>query len=250
MQLLVDIGNTRIRWCGADAGRMTGTDCIDYTRDGLDMLNEAWSALDTPQSIIVSNVAGQSVAEIVQEVAHELWHMEARFITAQSSACGVTNGYTHPEHLGADRWAALIAAYHQYNGPCCVVDCGTAVTLDIVDRHGAHLGGLILPGLAMMRHALLSGTSDLSLNNEHAAPNHTALLADDTSDGVKAGTFYTLIAALDRITADLEEELDCRLQRVITGGDAELLLPLLGQPHHHEPDLVLKGLSLLSETPP
>ena len=244
--LLVDIGNTRLRWCVSDGIRCDSPAVRDYARpDTADLLSEAWADLPVQARVVVSNVAGEAVAHAVSTVARTLWGVGPEFVKARRSACGITNGYTHPERLGSDRWAAMIAAHHLFSGPKCVVDCGTAATLDVLDAAGKHLGGLILPGLTMMRRALVSGTSDLSMEEAPAAsPN--ALLANETSDAIKGGTLYMLIAALDRISEDVASELPDDLCRVITGGDAPALLPLLAYSHHHEPDLVLKGLALIA----
>lgn len=248
--LLVDIGNSRLRWCASDGIRCGPVTVRDYTGpDVADLLTGEWGALASPSRVVVSNVAGEGVATAVNAAAQALWGMDAAFVKARPSACGVTNGYIHPERLGPDRWAAMIAAHHQFSGPKCIVDCGTAVTLDVLDRDGKHLGGLILPGLTMMRGALISGTSDLSLEAPESPPPN-GLLANETSDAIQGGTLYMLIAAVDRISEDVASELPEDLCRVITGGDAPALLPLLGYSYHHEPDLVLKGLALLAGEDP
>lgn len=249
--LLVDIGNTRLRWCIGDGIRCGPVTVRDYARSYLaDLLAGEWGALAPPDRVVVSNVAGQAVATAVSATTQALWDVDAEYITALRSACGITNGYARPERLGTDRWAAMIAAHHQFSGPKCIVDCGTAVTLDVLDRDGRHLGGLILPGLTMMRGALVSGTSDLTLESSEASQSANGLLANETSDAIQGGTLYMLIAAVDRISEDVASELPEDLCRVITGGDAPALLPLLAHSYHHEPDLVLKGLALLAGEEP
>ena len=158
------------------------------------------------------------------------------------SSYGVSNAYTSPERLGADRWATLVAAHHLYPGPSCVVDCGTAVTIDAVAGTGEHLGGLILPGLTMMRQALVENTQGIG----RVATGDVSLLARNTDDGVTAGTLYALVAALDRIVADVAAELDGEVALLLTGGDAGMLLPLLQDSWQHEPDLVLQGLAVIA----
>lgn len=243
--MLVDIGNTRLRWCASDGIRCGPAEVRDYIKsDVAGLLAAEWCDLAPPARVVAANVAGEAVAEAVGTSVHTLWGVDAEFVKARRSACGVTNGYTHPERLGPDRWAAMIAAHHLFSGPKCIVDCGTAATLDVVDGAGKHLGGLILPGLTMMRRSLINGTSDLYVEAAVAPPN--ALLANETSDAIQGGTLYMLIAALDRISEDVASELPDDLCRVITGGDAPALLPLLAYSHNHEPDLVLKGLALIA----
>jgi type III pantothenate kinase len=248
--LLVDIGNTRLRWCRADGGRCTTAVVREYNKaDAAAAVLDDWVQLTAPRRVVVSNVAGAAVQDAVTGATHTLWSLAPEFVKARAGACGVTNGYRHPERLGPDRWAAMIAAHRLFPGPKYIVDCGTATTVDVLDGEGKHLGGLILPGLTMMRRALLSGTSDLTLNEEAPAARKT-LLANETSDAIHGGTLYMLIAALDRIGQDVAAELPGDLVRVVTGGDAPLLLTLLAGEHSHEPDLVLKGLLYIAgETP-
>ena len=244
--LLVDIGNTRLRWCSSDGGQCGPAAVRDYAKPEVaDQLAGEWRDLPLPARVVVSNVAGDALTQAVKRMAQTLWAVDAEFIKAGRRACGVTNGYTHPERLGPDRWAAMIAAHHLFKGPKCIVDCGTATTMDVLDAGGKHLGGLILPGLTMMRRALVGGTSGLYV--DEAAPSlPKTLLANETSDAIQGGTLYMLIAALDRISEDIASELSGELWRVITGGDAPALLPLLAYSHSHEPDLVLKGLALIA----
>ena len=142
--------------------------------------------------------------------------------------------------------AALIGARSLSAEAACVVDCGTAVTADALSAHGEHLGGLILPGLVLMRHSLLAGTADV----RPSGAADVALLARNTAGAVLAGTLYALVAAVDRIAADVSAEIDGKVELFLTGGDAALLLPLLGRRWRHEPELVLRGLAVLADAGP
>lgn len=247
MDLLVDIGNTRFKWCCAEHGVCGEATSQQYDRSTLSaVLRDHWGGLAEPQRVIVANVAGDAGKQAVIDAAQRLWQLDADFIKAQRRANGVTNGYLRPGKLGADRWAAIIAAHALFPGTKYIVDCGTAVTIDAVDEGGTHLGGLIIPGLTMMRRALIGGASDLVLNDDQDTPHPPTLLADETSNAVKAGTLRALIAVVDRTADELEAERACTLTRVITGGNARLLQPLLAGGYTHEPDLVLKGLSVIA----
>jgi type III pantothenate kinase len=101
---------------------------------------------------------------------------------------------------------------------------------------------LILPGLALMRRSLLEGTAGV----RPVGDADVSLLARNTAGAVAAGTLYAVVATVDRIGADLAAELGGRVEALLTGGDAPLLLPLLGRRWRHEPDLVLRGLAVLA----
>jgi len=157
-------------------------------------------------------------------------------------AGGVTCAYARPETLGADRWAAVIAAYRFGNAPVCVIDCGTAITVDAVDHNGLHLGGVILPGLGLMRRSLCDNTVDIDKVTEPGK----AVLGASTGEGVALGTLYAAASAIDRVLDDLEAELGVEVECLITGGDVAALEPRLAHNCHHQPHLVLQGLAILA----
>ena len=242
--LLVDVGNSRLKWAFAEGGKLEGQGSARYQLSTLaQTLDSDWPHLARPDRVMVASVAGSVAQETLGTWVDAHWEVAAEFLVPCRASHGVTNAYTHPERLGADRWAALIAAHHRHEGPCCIVDCGTAITIDAVSGAGEHLGGLILPGLTMMRQALVENTQQIG----PVARGNVSLLARNTEDGVTAGTLYTLVAAIDRIVADVATELGTTVSRIATGGDAAMLLPLLTGSWQHEPEIVLSGLALLAE---
>lgn len=247
MILLVDIGNTRLKWAEWESGRMAVSRSARHNGHALqDVLTQHWLDLSPPERLVAANVAGEDRAAALASWTKERWNVVPEFVVACAEGYGVVNAYRDPERLGADRWAALVAARQRAEGPACVVDCGTAVTLDALGADGVHLGGLIVPGLNMMRQALTANTRGIPDEPE----GQVSLLARDTRDAVTGGTLYTLVAVIDRVTEDVTVELGGRLERIITGGDAERVLPLLTGPYRHEPDLVLQGLAVMAEQAP
>lgn len=250
MILLIDIGNSRIKWASLIKGKLEHLGDASRGKDlgalAVD-LNQHWRKIKKPGAVLVSNVAGSAYADALAAWTLEHWQVQPRFIVAEHSAFNVSNAYTRPERLGADRWAALIAARRHAGGAVCIVDAGTAVTIDVLSERGIHQGGLIIPGLAMMRRALLDQTQAIFPATAAPASSDVSLLARDTQDGVNGGTLYALVAVIDRVTADVRTELDTELTRIITGGDADTLLPLLGGHYHHYPELVLEGLAVIAE---
>jgi type III pantothenate kinase len=247
--LLIDIGNSRVKWTTVSRGKARPS--IAAARPDAEALADQgaqwWGDLKAPRRILASNVAGPAFAAALDEWCKAHWQVEVEFIAAQARARGVRNAYTVPDRLGPDRWAALIAARRRSDGAVCVIDAGTALTLDVLAAGGEHQGGLIIPGLTMMRRALLEGTG--AIRSAAAVPEHGAvtLLARDTRDGVEGGTLYALVAIIDRVVADVSVELGQTPLCLISGGDAGDLLPLLAGDYHHVPDLVLEGLAILAE---
>jgi len=250
LKLLIDIGNSRIKWATQTRGKLQhGEGAPRPAQDGdlTACAEQLWKEIKKPRAVVVSNVAGPAFAAKLSEWIEAYWEVQPRFVVAEQAAFGVTNAYTVPERLGPDRWAALIAARRRGDGAACIIDAGTAVTIDVLAADGAHQGGLIIPGLEMMRRALLERTQDIQPNATEPARGGSALLARDTRDGVDGGTLYTLVAVIDRVMADVSAELGGQPTRFITGGNAAALLPLLAGDYHHVPELVLEGLAVIAE---
>lgn len=244
MMLLVDIGNSRMKWTTVEEGRWGVPGLKEYHADTLaQTLDKAFSRKPRPEQVLVASVAGEAVrAEFSRWIAAR-WSLTPEFLQASAEACGVRNAYTEPERLGVDRWAALIAAHTLFPGGACIVDCGTAVTFDALAPDGSHMGGLIMPGLSLMRRSLADNTDAIG----ETGKGEVSLLARNTADGVAAGTLYALVAAVDRISGDVADALQGPVRRIITGGDAKTVLALLGGRWQHEPMLVLKGLEVVAD---
>ena len=110
-----------------------------------------------------------------------------------------------------------MAAYHGSESSVCVIDCGTAITIDVVDAAGIHQGGLIAPGIDMMRRSLAQDTA--AIGPIRTGGRATALLARDTTGCVNSGVMHMAGALIDRVTGDAAGY--GNLEAVITGGDAE-----------------------------
>jgi len=239
MKLLVDLGNSRLKWCTERDGRLSPVSAIDYKQaNGLETLRQSWSELSQPHDLAISSVAHSALAQDTIKLATALWP-KVNLYRAKSAAYehGVRNAYAEPARLGVDRWLALLAAHRHYPGDVCVVDCGTAVTFDAVTADGQHLGGLICPGLNLMRNALAANTANLPLQTY--APQ--TYLAKATEPAIANGV---LLAAAGMV-ALAAKQLVGTFRVLITGGDADLLGSALDQPATIDPDLVLKGLALV-----
>ena len=247
MTLLVDIGNSSIAWAmlGED-GLSAGGSVLHSGKPTKALWDKLWPKLAPPR-VVVASVAAPAMAAHLKSWVARHWGIEMELITSQASALGVRNAYAEAACLGGDRWASLLAAHAQYPGrPVCIVDCGSAITIDAVDVTGQHLGGLIAPGIAMMRDSLLTGTGTIADALRPAEAGERRLLGTDTRSGIEGGTLYAAVAFVDRVAADLRDEMGGELACVLTGGDAPQILPLLSGTFDHVPQLVLQGLALLA----
>lgn len=240
MLLLVDAGNTRIKWAIADAGAAPG----DWTAHGavphaeLERLEPAWAGQGLTRAII-SNVAGHAMQAQLAALLAPLLPAPPHWFTSRAELNGLRNHYRNPVQLGSDRFAAALGARCVAPGKALVVaTCGTATTVDAVTAAGDFLGGMILPGLGLMLGALARGTAQLPQvapgTHGYVAP---PVFADQTSDAILSGCLAAQAGAIERACAALAADL-C----VISGGAAASVAPLLSVPHWMLDNIVLVGL--------
>ena len=242
MMLLVDIGNTQVKWVLADA-KSWRVERFILNPVGFDtQLDAAWRALPTPGKIYASSVVGSDYIDRLSDWCQRHWDRSPHIVSTQSAQLGVVNDYDKPETLGVDRWLNLLAARNRVAGNVCVISCGTAVTVDALTAEGRFLGGVILPGLTTMRRALSQQT--VAIDEQPGNPD--ALPARNTADGVYTGTRLALEGAIRHIVDMYRQLLGSDMVILLTGGDAELLRTELGDEVVVEPDLVLKGLALVA----
>lgn len=242
MDLLIDIGNTNLKWATSQSGTLSELQTVQHF-GGLPIdLHAAWDQLAVPDRVLVSNVGGDKMAATVERACRSYWYRSPELAQTERSAYGVTIAYECPERLGVDRWLALVAAHQAYEGPVLIVDAGTATTYDLLLGDGRHLGGLILPGIEMMRDSLLAGTHIPRVEPEELDEPW----ATDTGTAVAAGSIQAPAALTERLCDRLAEHSGAHVELIVTGGDAERLLPALHRRALHQPDLVLQGLVLIA----
>lgn len=245
MMILIDAGNSRFKWARfTDQGPLQLGSRYYDDRDRAGHVIEILTELN-PSKVLVASVLGEDFELRLRAWARLNPSLEIEFIKTLSSVYGIQIAYAEPERLGVDRFVALVAANTHLKTASVIVDCGTAVTVDALASSGRHLGGLILPGLGMMRSALVSDTHRISLSE---GSKDIALFACDTGDAVLSGTLRTLAAAIDRIGTDMEAQLNEPVTRILSGGDAESLMPLLRHDYLYDPLLILKGVTVFART--
>lgn len=230
-KILIDCGNTRVKWAAIEDGRGRAHGSCDY-RD--------WSALAAQLSPGCACYVA-SVAPATHE--HKLAALladagaTATWLSAAAAFDDVKNSYLDPAQLGVDRWMALIAARQRTRTPVLIVSAGTAMTVDALSAEGVFLGGLIVPGLTLMRQALARDTARIGeTDGEWRAFPQT------TQDAVYSGVVAALCGAIQQQHARLAATVAMPPHCLLTGGDAETLLPHLTVQAEHVPALVLEGI--------
>jgi type III pantothenate kinase len=231
VNLLLDLGNSRLKWATSEKQGQT----LVYSDITTEMLRHLWCDL-RPEKIGISSVGKVELLNLITNVARELWRdIPIHFATSEAEFFGVKNGYLQPEKLGVDRWLALIAARQKTDSPICVVDCGTAITVDVLNEKGKHQGGLICAGLSLMKNALASNTVDLPFANSTKKIG----LAIETEAAIFNGTLFSACGLIEKVMQQLPQNTELFL----TGGDAEIIATELNVAFKLEQNLVLDGLN-------
>lgn len=244
--LLVDAGNTRFKWALAEGDTLTRTGAAAYQREALaQQLRTAWAEFTDGGArvarVLLCTVGGPDFAPAVSAWA-QTQGVPVEDVMPAAAAFGVRNAYAQPQRLGADRWAALVAARRYISGAACIVDCGTALTIDVLGAAGEHRGGIIAPGLRLMRQSLIDHTEAIT----SGASEVTGFLGQDTQSAVEAGIRAAAAGAVAHIVAQARATWRETLTVVVTGGDAPRLLPALAADCRHEPHWVLQGLAVIA----
>jgi type III pantothenate kinase len=235
--LLIDAGNTRIKSGFWDRGSISSLTAIATTADAPPA---DWQSLSAPSRVVISNVAGAAIATKLAAWIDTAWSLEPDFVIVRQNTAGVVTRYDDVEQLGVDRWLAVLAGYRLSVGAVGVIDAGTALTVDIVDGNGVHLGGSISPGLSLMVDSLTRKTARLRLD----PIERTDSVATNTAAAISAGCIDAVAGAIERIRYKAQALLAMEPKWIITGGEAPKVMEVCAVEFEHVPDLVLRGLVL------
>lgn len=241
--LTVDIGNTMIKWGIWLNHELTQTGGCEHNSIFTEQLFAGCLPVDSfIKTVYVSSVAAKIAETALKEWAGDIGVAETIFMRVEKQCCGVTNAYSDPSSHGVDRWAALIGARSLYQTAVCVIDIGTAVTVDFMDGAGVHQGGVIMPGLDMMRSALTKNTAGIPMLFQ-VQDDSLGLMVNTTTAAVNSGTINLLRAGLQDVCRQAVAQFGETITIIITGGMSEKLMPqLISQHVVHDPHLILKGL--------
>jgi type III pantothenate kinase len=248
--LVVDIGNTRVKWARLIRGQLTRQRAAAHM--GWTSRDFARRVIGAPRGlgrIVVVSVASARANAAFVAAARQSASLKPEFFASARSAGGVTTLYGEPWRLGADRLVAAIGG-HRLAGrrAVCVIAVGTALTLDLVDRRGRHRGGAIVPAPALMKDSLLMQTSGIR-RRARGGTLRGGLFARSTRAAIEQGSRYAAAAVIDRAVAEARLLLGRTPLVLLTGGGAPGLRPLLRCSHTLVPELVLQGLAVLASSP-
>jgi len=242
--LALDVGNTRLKWAVYEAPepgvRLLAQGAV-FLENIEKLAEEEWQGLSQPMHILGCIVAGDPVKRRVMDQM-EQWDTPVSWVVPSAQEAGLSNGYDHPARLGADRWVAMIGAYHRLAArglrqPCVLAMVGTAVTVEAIDAQGRFLGGLILPGHGIMLRALESGTAGL-----HVPTGEVRNFPTNTSDALTSGGTFAIAGAIERMVQNVREHCGQAPACIMTGGAGWKMVPSMQRPFELVDNLIFDGL--------
>ncbi len=242
--LLLDIGNSRIKWAWADGAELSAPGQAGWPGEDLRRVFDTIAAAGPPPArVLISNVAGPGLAGAASSHTEDLWGVQPEFAQPEAAAGSLVNGYADHRQMGVDRWLALLAAWQQRQAAVCVVDAGTAVTVDLIAADGRHQGGFISPGIDMMTAALRerSGAIAAASSAEPSVPDAIEP-GFSTASAIERGAMLAAAGMAERARRVFGR---ASIDIILTGGSADRLRPWLARDGvETRPALVLEGLLL------
>jgi type III pantothenate kinase len=234
-RLLIDAGNSTLKWAVVEAGLWRTQGRSDYA-DWSSLEGELTAGSDCYIASVTDPTREQQLAALLDEAG-----IAPTWLKAEADFADLKNTYLNPQQLGVDRWMGLIAARQRTREPVLVVSVGTAMTVDALSADGVFLGGVIVPGATLMRQALLQGAAQIA-----DAAGEWQAFPRNTADAVQSGIVAALCGAIERQHARLAKAAGVTPRCLLTGGDAEMLLPHLDRPAERVPALVLEGMDCVA----
>jgi len=248
MQLLVDLGNSALKYCTYEGETLLAPQRELYKNLPADKLFESLS-LDLPiTEAWISSVASENTYHQIEQRLKQLGIPVIHQLHSCTEQNGVRNAYVDASQLGVDRWMGLQAIQSYGLSSAIIVSCGTAITVDVLTENGQHQGGFISAGLGLQLQSLGATALPQFQQANIDAISSGFNLAKDTEKAVISGTLYSIVSWIDRVVEESCYKNNNNIPRVITGGDASVLLPYLSEQSLwcHKPNLVLQGVATIA----
>jgi type III pantothenate kinase len=254
MLLAIDAGNTNVvfalvdgleiktRWRIATEARRTGDEYAVWLHQLLEL--EGYSKADVTAAIIGTVVP--RATHNLEVLANKYFGVEALIAGEGNAAWPIALDVDEPQNVGADRALNVIAAHEKYEGDLIVIDFGTATTFDVVDYTGAYKGGIIAPGINLSLDALVNAAAKLP-RIAIDVPEDASVIGRTTESQMLTGIYWGYVAMMEGLVERLKREIGRPVKVVATGGLASLFDKQADLFDAVEPDLTIRGLSLLHE---
>ncbi|MDN5925173.1 MAG: type III pantothenate kinase [Xanthomonadales bacterium] len=241
MNLLLDLGNSRLKWALDIDGELQLGSALDWHAPDFDAaLRACWGDLPQPARLLGANVTSAARQQRIEQALASHFDQPPQWLRSPATRAGLRNAYTLPQHLGIDRFLSLLAAHAEGHAPCVIAGCGSALTLDALAPQGRHLGGLIMPGVKAMQLGLQQAVPGLPT----APGSRSVAWAINTHDAVASGPWQAAAGAIARFQHQLAAHLGSAPTLLLSGGDAPTLVEVLGSQAQRFDHAVLRGLQV------
>jgi len=253
MLLAIDAGNTNLVFALVDGDQIKArwriaTDPRRTADEYAVWLHQLLELEGYPRDVVSAVIIGT----VVPRALHNLEVLASKYFRVESLVAGqgkaewpIALDVDEPQNVGADRALNAIAAHAKYPSDLIVIDFGTATTFDVVDSSGAYKGGIIAPGINLSLDALVNAAAKLPRIAIEAPKDNLSVIGRTTQDQMQIGIYWGYVAMLEGLTERMKRELERPVTVVATGGLAHLFDKHTNVFDAIEPDLTIKGLSLL-----
>ncbi|PCJ42756.1 MAG: hypothetical protein COA71_04445 [SAR86 cluster bacterium] len=244
--LEIDAGNTRIKWrlleytnqqkWGITSGFVFSPALESELPEALcQQLHELKK--ENIKVVRTSNVRGEGFADSLSLFCKKHFSINVNYARVSAELAGLKNAYQNFEALGVDRWLAMLSAYRSAQSAVCIVDCGSAITIDLINAEGQHEGGFIVPGLQLMQRSLGEHTANLKYQPESTGNIEPG---KNTAEAIDHGILNMALGMLEKV----HRERGADLCWYLCGGDAAALSSFIKWQHEVKPELVMDGLEI------
>lgn len=260
MKVLFDIGNSQIKWAWFEQSQNSFKEPFSLHSIGRENHAECsigqiasthWCNWPQPAQVVVSSVAADEEHwRQLRDWCVRHWQQTPLRVTSSAEGYGIRNAYAQAENLGSDRWAAIIGAHHLRHTDTCVIDCGTAITVDFLDAAGHHLGGYITPGLGLMQQSLAQRTDAIQLllqpEEFKIGQGCSCEPGKSTEACIQHGLLMATSGLIEKACRKMEIQTGKLFHCLLTGGNAKWLVSCLAGAVELEPHLVFLGLAQIA----
>jgi type III pantothenate kinase len=239
--LQLDVGNSSAKWRLLEQGDVLSRG--RYSAADANTQRELLESTASVDQIWVSSVAGGDTEAELREMLEQRWGVTPWFARTPAATGDLRNSYADPARMGVDRWLAMLGARARCGKRVCVVDAGSALTIDLISTTGQHEGGYIIPGPALMERALLLDTDRVRFTDE---VSYDLAPGSSTAEAVRHGIAVAQVGSVSIVLDGCASEPPAL---IFCGGAGQVLQQLLDRGGEFVPELVFEGLEIMATAP-
>lgn len=243
MKLLIDIGNTTTSvglWQNSKLSMVNNSD-----NHKLFLTLKKYLKKDMDEILLTSVISAKENKLIIDRLK-KIYKCKVKQIKSSFALLGVVNGYAQPKKLGDDRWVTIVASSLIYKQPLVIVDCGTAISIDMINTKGMHLGGYILGGFDGYSRSFKNAYRLKRIKIKEDVTSQKKYFPKKTEDGITEGYLLMVTSAIENIYNRINKNQKTLPKLLISGGYGKIISKKLSIRNKYEPDLVLRSIGLIA----